>query len=239
MKTVIGIHSKKNEVVLDKAIYVDFSILELSKVHMSQMLPFNDNEILSDKVRDHCHLTGKHRGPTHSKCNFNVTQVKSDIILFAFHNFSNYDCQIFFKKVVDIKNDKVKFKYIPNTKEDFNSVVDGCTIFIDSYRFISGSLDKSVKNLIEDDFVILKKEFPDEWQYLNKKLAKQNQNFNTFEDYQKPAINLGREDFFSELNNKCPEDDEIARTIEIIEIFDIKNGEELTKFFWKSDVYFR
>ena len=34
MKTMIVIHSKKNEVVMDKAIYVGFAILELSKLHM-------------------------------------------------------------------------------------------------------------------------------------------------------------------------------------------------------------
>ena len=34
MKTIIVTHSKKNEVVMDKAIYVGFSILELSKLHM-------------------------------------------------------------------------------------------------------------------------------------------------------------------------------------------------------------
>ena len=33
------------------------------------------------------------------------------------------------------------------------------------------SLDILVKSLNEDDFKILKKELPDEWQYLNKKLA--------------------------------------------------------------------
>ena len=114
----------------------------------------------------------------------------------------------------------------------------GCTRFIVSYRFLSGSLDKSIEYLIEDDFVILKKESTDEWQYLNEKLANPYQYFNANDDYQKPVSDLGREDFFSELNNKCPEDHEIARTIEIIEIFDIKNGEELTKFFWKSDVFF-
>ena len=31
-------------------------------------------ENLIDKIRDHCHLTGSHRGPAHSKNNNNVTQ---------------------------------------------------------------------------------------------------------------------------------------------------------------------
>ena len=72
----------------------------------------NDNicrfckKILSDKVRDHCHLAGKSRGPAHSKCNINVTQKQSNFIPFIFHNFSNYDCHMFFKKLVDKKRIK-------------------------------------------------------------------------------------------------------------------------------------
>ena len=58
-----------------------------------------------DKVRDHCHLTGKFRGPAQSICNINVTQDQSNFIPFIFHNFSNYDCHMFFKKLVDKKND--------------------------------------------------------------------------------------------------------------------------------------
>ena len=35
---------------------------------------FCGKEILSDKVRAHCHLTGKYRDTAHNLCNINVTQ---------------------------------------------------------------------------------------------------------------------------------------------------------------------
>ena len=62
---------------------------------------FCEINIESDKVRDHCHLTGKYRCPAHSVCNFNVTQDQSNVIPFMFHNFSNCDCHMLFKKLVD------------------------------------------------------------------------------------------------------------------------------------------
>ena len=34
---------------------------------------FCEKNIESDKVREHCQLTGKFRGPAHSKCKLNVT----------------------------------------------------------------------------------------------------------------------------------------------------------------------
>ena len=197
---------------------------------------FCEKEILSDKVRDHCHLTGDYRGPAHSKCNINVIQKQSNFIPFIFHNFSNYDCHMFFKKLVDKKKDKVDFDIIPKTNEEYISVTYGCIRFIDSYRFLSSGLDSLVKNLDEDDFKILKKEFPDKWQYLNKKLAYPYEYFNSIDDYKKPVHNLENKDFFSKLKNKCPDDKEIDRTREIIKKFNIKNGEELTQLYLKSDV---
>ena len=47
---------------------------------------------------------------------------------------------------------------------------------------------------------------------------------------------MKKEDFFSKLKNKCPDDEEIQRTMDIIKKFNIKNGEELTKIYLKSDV---
>ena len=197
---------------------------------------FCEKIIESDKVRDHCHLTSRYRGPRHNICNINVKQKDSNFITFVFHNFSKYDCHMFFKRLVDLKKDKVKFEIIPKTNEECISVRYGCIRFIDSYRFLSEKMEKLLKNLDEDDFKILKKEFPDKWQYLNKKLACPYEYFNSIDDYKKPVDNLKKEDFFSKLKNDYPDDDEIERTNEIIKLFNIKDGEELTKLYCKSDV---
>ena len=83
---------------------------------------FCEKNIESDKVRIHCQLTCNYRAPAHSKCNNNVTQGQSKFIPFIFHNFSNYDCHMFFKKLVDKKNDKVNFDIIPKTYEEYISM---------------------------------------------------------------------------------------------------------------------
>ena len=254
---------------------------------------FCEKIIESDKIRDHCHLTGDYMGPALSKCNINVTQGQSNFIPFIFHNFSKYDCHMFFKKLVDKKNDKVKFDIIPKTNEEYISVTYGCIRFIDSYRFLSSGLDslvrtlvdnsnKTLKNLkeeivdkdevlniinelIEDDEIfkdlkkdypeeikllekalldymgendlkILKTRFPDNWKYLTKKLAYPFEYFNNIDDYQKPVKNLKKENIFSKLKKKCPDDEEVERTMDFIKRFNIKKGEELTEIYFKSDV---
>ena len=254
---------------------------------------FCEKEIIGDEVRDHCHLTGKNRGPAHSICNVIVTQKQSNFIPFIFHNFSNYDCRMFFKKLVDKIKDKVDFDIIPKTNEEYISVSYDCIRFIDSYRFLSSSLDSLVKTLVdnsnkklqdlkeevvdndeilnivskiveddrtieylkkdypdeiknleealldyigENDLKLLKTGFPDKWKYLTKKLAYPYEYFNSIDDYQKPVDNLEKKDFFSKLKNKCPDDEEIEKTMDIINIFNIKNGEELTEIYLKSDV---
>ena len=254
---------------------------------------FCENDIESDKVRDHCHLTGNYRGSAHNVCNINVTQKQSNFIPFIFHNFSKYDCHMFFKKLVDKKKDKVDFDIFPKTNEEYISVTYGCIRFIDSYRFLSSGLDSLVKTLVdninetlknlkeeifdndeilniineiiegdktikdlkknyrkeiknleeallnymgENDLKILKRGFPYKWKYLTKKLAYPYEYFNSIEDYQKPVNNLKKEHFFSKLKNGYPDDEEIQRTMDIIKRFNIKNGQELTEIFLKSDV---
>ena len=117
---------------------------------------FCEKIIESDKVRDHCHLTGKYRRPAHSKCNINVTQKQSDFKPFIFHNFWNDYCHMFFKKLVDKKKNKVDSEIIPKTNEEYISLNYGCIRFIDSYRFLSSGLDSLVKTLIDNSHKTLK-----------------------------------------------------------------------------------
>ena len=110
---------------------------------------FFEKNIKGDKVRDHCQLTGKYRGPARNTCNINAKQKNSNFIPFIFHNFGNNDCHMFFKKLIDKKKDKVEFNIIPKTNEEYISVTYGCRRFIDSYRFLSSGLDKLVKTLVD------------------------------------------------------------------------------------------
>ena len=80
---------------------------------------FCEREVLSDKVRYHCHLTGKNRGAAHNNCNKNVTQKQTIFIPFTSYSFSNYDYHLFFKNSVDEKSDKANFKNLHKANEEY------------------------------------------------------------------------------------------------------------------------
>ena len=170
-------------------------------------LPFIDNE---QKVRDPCHLTGKYRGAAHESCNINVKKQQSNFIQVMFHNFSKYDYHLFFKTLLS-KSKSQKIKVIPKTNEEYFSVNFGCIRFIDSCRFLQSSLDSLVKSLHEDDLQLLKKEFPENVDLLNKKLAYPYEYFNSFEDYEVSFDSLSRESYHSKLTNSYPNEEEIER----------------------------
>ena len=69
-----------------------------------------------------------------------------------------------------------------------------------------------------------------------KKLANPYEYFDSIVDYKKPVDNLKKEDFFSKLKNDYPDDSDIERTREIMKLFNIIDGEQLTKLYCKCDV---
>ena len=65
-----------------------------------------------EKVRDHCHVTGKFRGAAHWSCNLQLTEK----FLIIFHNLRGYDSHLIFD---ELKNFDVKIDIIPNRLEKY------------------------------------------------------------------------------------------------------------------------
>lgn len=112
-------------------------------------IQFSDN---NRKVRDHDHLTGKYRGPTCNNCNINFKL--PTFIPVIFHNLSGYDSHFI---IPELGRDQGKIDVIATTTEKFISFskkVNKLKLrFLDSYKFVSSSLQKLAENLSHNDFV--------------------------------------------------------------------------------------
>ena len=129
-----------------------------------------NEELDEDRVRDHCHLSGKFRGAAHKICNLKYKVPKFFPVVF--HNLSGYDSHQFIKK---LGNSEGYISCIPNNDENHISFTKQIIVdkfvnkegkevkvkrelrFIDSLRFMVSSLDKLSSNLKIDQFVNLKK----------------------------------------------------------------------------------
>ena len=67
-----------------------------------------------EKVRDHCHVTGKFRGAAHWSCNINLQLTKNVPVIF--HNLRGYDSHLNF---YELKKIDVKTDVIPNGLEKY------------------------------------------------------------------------------------------------------------------------
>ena len=97
----------------------------------------NDTDKKKQKVRDHCHYTGKYRGAAHNICNLRYKIPKE--IPVVFHNGSTYDYHFIIKELA--KEFEGNFECLLEITYKIK--------FIDSYRFMSSSLSKLVDNLSE------------------------------------------------------------------------------------------
>ena len=120
---------------------------------------FNNNDKKQQKVRDHCHYTGKYRGAAHNICNLRYKVPKE--IPVVFHNGSTDDYHFIIKELVKEFDGNSEClgenteKYItfsePLKKKIKNKDIEITykIKFIDNYRFMSSSLSKLVDNLSE------------------------------------------------------------------------------------------
>ena len=121
----------------------------------------NDNE----KVRDHCHVTGKFRAAAHRGCNINFQLTKRVTVIF--HNLRGYDSHLIF---CELDKFNIKIDVIPNGLEKYMTFfLNKNLVFIDSMQFMNSSHNKLVKNLSDKGFKYLVEEFRSE----NLKILKQ------------------------------------------------------------------
>ena len=111
-----------------------------------------------EKVRNHCHITGKYRGAAHWSCNVNLKLTKKFFIIF--HNLKGYDSHLIMNEIGKFN---VKVDVIHNGLEKYMAfTINGDLVFIDSKQFMNSSLEKLVKNLSDTDFKHLTQEFASE-----------------------------------------------------------------------------
>ena len=116
-----------------------------------------NQKIIKDKVRDHCHITGKFRGSAHKECNSKLRIPRKLPIIF--HNLEGYDGHIIFKELNNFKD--IDMRVITKLSEKYTSIIiNRSIIFLDSLQFYKASLDNLAGNLQDCDFKHSLSEFP-------------------------------------------------------------------------------
>ena len=122
----------------------------------------------NDKVKDHCHISGKYRGSSHWSCNINLKISKNVPVIF--HKLRGYDSHLIFKELN-------KF----DCKISMSFTLNNNIVFIDSMLFMTSVLDKLARNLSNEDFKYLSEEFSgEELELVKKKEIYPYKYFNSF-----------------------------------------------------------
>ena len=105
------------------------ALVKRVKKHIRKLM---EEEIINSEsdVRDHCHITGKHRGLAHQSCNINYRL--TDKIPVIFHNLRGYDSHFIMKEIGKFKQN---INVIPNNMEKYMSfMLAKYSVFIDSFQ---------------------------------------------------------------------------------------------------------
>ncbi|XP_051155221.1 uncharacterized protein LOC127277868 [Leptopilina boulardi] len=191
------------------------------------------------KVRDHCHLTGKYRGPAHQECNINYHE--SQVIPVVFHNLSGYDAHFIIESIATEFEGKVdllpinKEKYISFTKNIKDSVIK--FRFIDSFKFMASSLDKLASYL--DEYKIVSSVFfnysNDKIKLLTRKGVFPYEYIDSREKLEETQL-PPKEKFYSTLNDSNVSDEDYAHAQKVWTEFNCQNLGDYVYLYMQTDV---
>ena len=99
------------------------------------------------KARDHDHITGLYRGCCHQSCNTNFNYKNFQVPVY-FHNLKGFDGHLIIQGLK--KRNFSNIQIIAQNFEKYMSFSFGNFKFLDSFAFMSSSLDTLSKNLLKD-----------------------------------------------------------------------------------------
>ena len=206
---------------------------------------------IQDKVRDHCHYTGRYRGAAHNKCNLNYSKPKGVPVFF--HNLSGYDSHLFIRSLAS-PNPKENIECIPNNEENYitftkNKIVGQYTnkkgevkdktfkiVFKDSLKFLLSSIEALVNNLPEDGFKIISKHFtPEQVELIKQKGFYPYEYMDTEEKFNDPNP-PPREAFYSKLTGKGITEKNYKHVLNVWNTFNMKSMKDYHKLYNETDV---
>ena len=203
---------------------------------------YNENDV---RVRDHCHITGKYRGSAHQDCNLNFRITEKIPVIF--HNLRGYDSHFIMQEIGETvkkhtytnkKGEKCQMNInaIPNNMEKYMAFMLGNHLtFIDSFQFMSSSLDKLVSNLPKEALKYTSQTFKNEKLDLMSKKGVYPYDFmDSFEKFNEKLPS--KEDFYSILNDEHITDKDYQHAQTVWDAFSLENMGEYHDLYLKSDI---
>ena len=242
---------------LTKGIYNDFYLrpkpLRLTRAEQKSFEEATICHICSkklekDKVRDHCHFTGKYRGAAHNKCNLECRKPK--VLPVIFHNLQGYDAHLFIKQLAKLEG---KLDCIPSTEEKYISFSKHIKVgefkdvggnvfpvtfeirFLDSFKFLQTSLANLVSNLSPKDFHNTKYTFRNNTSLLTRKGVYPYDYVSSLDKLSETQL-PPKEGFYSKLNDEDISDEDYQHAINVWNTFGCKTIKDYHNLYLKSDV---
>ena len=203
-----------------------------------------------DKVRDHCHFTGKYRGAAHNICNL---RCKKPLILpVIFHNLQGYDGHLFIKQLSRLEGN---LTCIPSTEEKYISFSKSIKVgsyysnkfgkmlpinfeirFLDSFKFLQTSLANLVSNLTKEDFHNTKHVMKDTNIDLITRKGIYPYDYVSSLDKLSETSLPPKEAFYSQLYNENISDEDYQHAVNVWNTFGCKTIRDYHNLYLKTDV---
>ncbi|MEW8545679.1 MAG: DNA polymerase, partial [Candidatus Thiodiazotropha sp.] len=193
----------------------------------------------SNKVIDHCHVSGRFRSAACGSCNLNF-QINSFIPVF-FHGFRNFDSHIICQAIGEYEDNRKGIKCIPQNMERYISFSLGNLRFLDSFQFLSSSLECLTENLKANGGMKNFKYFFSE--FSDKKMAELLLRKNVYPyDYMNDESRFlettlpPKEAFYSSVRGSNVSDEDYNHACNVFESLNVRNLGEYSDLYLKTDV---